>query len=188
MSSRYSNFRSFNSGSSIAILLIILFILAVHGGAVLSQEVKDQIPRKPRFEHADLTITDNKTGLVWTVNANLADRQFSWSGAFDCLDRTVNNEQYASFKDWRVPTREEMLTLVEVAKSQGFDGSSPERSLSEGLRSIGFKNVQDDAYWSSSESRFYAAEAWIVDMSDGTASFADKTLYYYLWPVRSKKR
>jgi hypothetical protein len=181
----HSGPRSSYSGSSIAIILIILFILAVPGGAVLSQEVQEQKPKKPRFERTDLILTDNKTGLVWILNANLAERQFSWNGTFDDLERAVNRDKYAGFKDWRVPTREELLTLVDLAKSQGFDGATPERSPIAGLTSIGFRNVQDDAYWSSSENRFYAAEAWIVDMSDGKASFANKTLYYYLWPVRS---
>jgi hypothetical protein len=166
-------------------MLVFLFIIAVPGGTVRSQEAKEQKPKKPRLERTDLILTDNKTGLVWTLNANLAERQFSWNGAFDDIERAVNSDKYAGFKDWRVPTREELLTLVDLAKSQGFDGSAPERSLIAGLTSIGFKNVQDGAYWSSSESRFYAAEAWIVDMSGGKASFADKTLYYYLWPVRS---
>ena len=188
MPSRYSNPRLSNSGSSITVLLIMLFILAVLGGAVLSQETKDQAPGKPRFHQASLTLTDNKTGLVWTLDANLADRQFSWNGIFDGLEEMVNRERYAGFRDWRVPTREELLSLVELAKRQGFDGSSTERSLTAGLTSMGFRNVQHDAYWSSSENRFYAAEAWVVDMSDGTVSFADKTLYYYMWPVRSKKR
>lgn len=187
MFSRYGDLRSSTSGSSVTILLIMLFILSVLGGAVLSQEVKEQAPQKPRFEHTDLALTDNKTGLVWTLNANLADRQFSWNGTFDDIEGSVNREKYAGFRDWRVPTKEEMLTLVEMAKSRGYDGSSAERSLAAGLTSIGFKNVQHAAYWSSSENRFYAAEAWIVDMSNGTASFADKALYYYLWPVRSKR-
>lgn len=183
MPSRFSNPRPSNSGSSIAIIIIMLFILVLLGGAVLSQE----IPRKPRFEHADRTLIDNKTGLVWTLDANVAERQFSWNGAFDGIEVLVNRERYAGFKDWRMPTREELLTLVELAKSQGFDGSSADRSPRAGLRSIGFKNVQDDAYWSSSENRFYAAEAWIVDMSVGEAAYADKSLYYCLWPVRSKR-
>jgi hypothetical protein len=62
---------------------------------------------------------------------------------------------------------------------------SPERTLIAGLASLGFQNLQDDAYWSSSENIYFAAEARVVDMTDGTASFADKTLYFNLWPVRS---
>ncbi len=187
MSSRFSKFRATACGSSIATILVMTFILLVLGSAVLSQEMKDQKLKKPRFERSDLTLTDNKTGLAWTLNANLAERQFSWNGAFDDLERTVNKDRYAGSGDWRVPTREELMTLVELAKSQGFDGKSPERSLIAVLTSLGFQNVQDDAYWSSSENRTYAAEAWVVDMTDGTAAIAAKTLYFNLWPVRSTR-
>jgi virulence-associated protein VapD len=55
------------------------------------------------------------------------------------------------------------------------------------LTSLGFQNIQGDAYWSSSENRYFAAEARVVNMTDGTASFADKTLYFNLWPVRSAR-
>jgi hypothetical protein len=165
------------------------FILLVLGSAVLSQEVKvkDQRPKKPRFERSDLTITDNKTGLAWTLNANLAKRQFSWNGAFDDLERTVNKDRYAGFGDWRVPTREELMTLVDLAKSQGFDVKSPERSLIVVLTSLGYQDIQGGAYWSSSENRSYVAEALVVDMTDGTAAVAAKTLYFNLWPVRSTR-
>jgi hypothetical protein len=163
------------------------FILLVPGNMVLSQEVKDQTPKKPRFEKSELTLKDNKTGLTWTLNANVSERQFSWSGTVDALDRIVNKERFAGFRDWRVPTKEELLTLIELAKSQGFDGKSPERSLIAVLTSLGFQNIQGDAYWTSSENRYFAAEAWVVDMTDGMAAMADKTLYFNLWPVRSAR-
>ena len=158
-------------------------ILAPLGNAVLSQEVKDQQPKKPRFEKTELTLQDNKSRLIWPLNANLTEQKFSWSRSFDTLDRIVKKERFADFHDWRVPTKEELMTLVELAHSQGYDGLSPEMSLIAGLASLGFQNLQDEAYWSSNENLYFAAEAQVVDMTDGTASFADKTLYFNLWPV-----
>jgi hypothetical protein len=173
--------------SAVAIIIVMVLIMTMHGSAVLSQEVADQKPKKPRFEKNDLTLRDNRSGLVWVLNANLAGRQFSWSGTFDGIDLIVNAERYAGFRDWRVPTKEELLTLVELARSQGYDGKPPGSSIITGLASVGFQNVQDDAYWSSSENRYYAAEAWVVDMTAGIAARADKTLYFNLWPVRSAR-
>jgi len=185
MSMRESRPRPGSHRPAVAIAVITAVILAAMGSAVLSQEVKDQKPKKPRFEKTELTLKDNKTGLVWPLNANLAERKFSWSRTFDALDRIVNKERFAGFRDWRVPTKEELMTLVELARSQGYDGNSPESSIIAGLASLGFQNVQDEEYWSSSENLYFAAEARVVDMTDGTASFADKTLYFNLWPVRS---
>jgi hypothetical protein len=185
MSFRESDKRLGSYRPLIAIAVIMAGILAPMGNAVLSQEVMDQKPRKPRLEKTELTLKDNKTRLVWPLNANLAERKFSWSHSFDALDRIVNKESFAGFHDWRVPTKEELMTLVELARSQGYDGNSPESSIIAGLASLGFQNVQDEEYWSSSENLYFAAEARVVDMTDGTASFADKTLYFNLWPVRS---
>lgn len=173
-----------SQGPAVAVVLVMTFILTAIGSAVLSQEVKDGKVKKPRFEKSALTLTDNRSGLVWSLNANLAERQFSWPRAFDDLDIIVNRERYAGFRNWRVPTKDELLSLVELAHSQGYDGKTPERSIIAGLSSIGFQNVQEDAYWSSTENRFDAGEAWIVDMKTGSAASAEKTLYFNLWPVR----
>ena len=79
------------------------------------------------------------------------------------------------------------MTLVELALSQGYDGSTPDRSIAAGLASIGFQNVQTVAYWSSTENRYYSAEAYAVNMTNGKAAFGDKKNYFNLWPVRSAR-
>ena len=99
MSLRESRPRPGSHRPVIAIAVITAVILAALGSAVLSQEVKDQKPKKPRFEKTELTLKDNKTGLVWPLNANLAERKFSWSRTFDALDRIVNTPK-ASVRRW----------------------------------------------------------------------------------------
>ena len=172
---------------AVVILLIMAFILATLGRAVLSQEVKDQQPAKPRFHSTDLTVTDTKTGLVWVKNANLAERQFSWAGAFSDLDVIVNKERCAGFRDWRMPTRDELMSLVQFARNKENDGSTPDSSIAAGLAAVGFQNIQDEAYWSSTENRYNADEAYAVNMKDGKSVFSDKDIYYNLWPVRSAR-
>ncbi len=173
---------------AIAVVIMAAVIVTALGSAVPSQEANDPTPKqKPRFEKSELTVTDNKSGLVWVLNANFADRQFSWSGAFNDLDLIINKQRYAGFSDWRVPTQYELLSLVELARSQGYDGKTPERSFIAGLTAIGFQNVKDDPYWSTTENHYYAGEAWVVDMTAGMAGHADKSLYFNLWPVRSAR-
>ena len=175
-----NNGRSFAYGHSVLSAVVMVVILAALGTAVLSQEVKEEQPKKPRFEKTGLVLKDNRAGLMWTLNAFPTERQFTWSGAGDGIDRVVNKERYAGFRDWRVPSREELESLVELAKEQGSDAGA-------GFAALGFQNVQTDAYWSSSENRYFVAEAWAVDMLNGRSSFADKTLYFNLWPVRSAR-
>lgn len=168
-------------------IIVMASILAVLGTAVLSQEVKEGKPKKPRFERTDQVLQDNRSSLIWPLSANVTERQFTWFGTFDGIERIVNKERVAGARDWRVPTREELLTLVELAREQGYDGTSPERSVSAGLASLGFRDVQAEAYWSSTENHYNAAEAWVVDMANGRAAYADKSLYFNLWPVRSAR-
>ena len=172
---------------AVAIVLVMAFILTALGSAVLSQEVKDQKPESTRFQATDLTVTDTKTGLVWVKNANLAERQFSWADAFNSLELLFNKERYAGFRNWRVPTRDELKSLVDLARSEGYDGSSPEKSVAAGLESVGFQNVNKAGYWSSTENRYNAGEAYAMDMTDGNAAFSDKSIYLNLWPVRSAR-
>jgi hypothetical protein len=175
------------SSSSIAMIIAMTLILAGPGRVVPAQEMKDAKPKKPSFEKTDLTLTDNKTGLTWTLNGNLAERQFSWNGSFDYIERRINKDGYAGVSDWRMPTKEELTSLVGLVKSQGYDGMSSEKSFSAGLAALGFQNVQDDGYWSSSENRYFAGEVFVVKMTDGAAAITEKTLYFNLWPVRSSR-
>ena len=106
MSFRDNGLRNDSCRPSVAIVLVMAFILSALGSTVLSQEVKDQKPKKPRYEKTDLTLTDNKSGLVWVLNANLAERQFNWADTFKDLDLIVNKERYAGFRNWRVPSKD----------------------------------------------------------------------------------
>lgn len=74
--------------------------------------------------------------------------------------------------DWRLPTRSELQALV----------TNPERILS---GSAGpFSGVQSSGYWPSSTYASYTNNAWILSLSNGSLQLSDKTLNFYVWPVR----
>jgi hypothetical protein len=86
------------------------------------------------------------------------------------------NLEFAGHKDWRLPTIEELLSLI--------DRSNSNLALPTGHL---FTGVQANYYWSSSTYADSTDYAWGVYMNDGFVNYGYKTYYsyyFYVWPVR----
>lgn len=71
----------------------------------------------PRFQLHDELVTDRLTGLVWILNANLAEFPMTWQEALDFVAE-MNREKSFGFSDWRLPNRRELHSLMDYqAKS-----------------------------------------------------------------------
>jgi len=169
--------------NTIIILLCLFGILASLGSSALSAEQQEVKPKKPRFELSEKTLVDNKTRLMWPLNGHLAEQTVSWNGASEYI-AGLNDDVYGGHQDWRLPSREELATLVEHVKSQGF-GRDPDRTVAAGLHALGMKNINNNEYWTSTELLYNSGEAWFVNMSNGGVGKGMKTLYFSLLPVRS---
>jgi len=84
------------------------------------------------FDYQELTVTDTKTGLMWTRSPS-PDRD-NWNNAA----LYAKNKQYAGFNDWRLPTTDELYSLLEHNKTNDYY-----------LSSVGFYDVKQGLYWSS---------------------------------------
>ena len=118
-------------------------------------------------DNGDGTVTDHKTGLMWSKNANQG--QMSWEKAMEhcqALKRAGHN-------DWRLPDRFELESLLDISQ---FLPALPEDHP--------FENVQSAYYWSSSTPAHNTFYAWIVYMNYGNVHHYSKTRSYYVWPVR----
>ena len=76
-------------------------------------------PSTSRFkDNGDGTITDPKTGLMWTKDANLPEDTMLFHHALDYIEE-MNEGKYPNFgcTDWRLPTMEEALSLMETEKN-----------------------------------------------------------------------
>jgi hypothetical protein len=135
---------------------------------------------KPRFTVSEVTIKDTKTGLVWIRDANHGKRQ-SWQSGHDFI-RELNAQRYGGYSDWRMASREELLTLVAYARINSEKGL---KSTPNVLNEAGFRNVQAGDYWSSTVNLYYDIEAWIVNMKTNQNTTRIKSLYFFVWPVRS---
>jgi hypothetical protein len=121
-------------------------------------------------EHADGTITDNLTGLMWTKDANLPGGTTNWQQALDY----ANNLTLAGYSDWRLPNRKELHSLTDFSQyNNALPAGHP------------FTNVQAGFYWSSTTYAYSPGYAWIIDIRDGYLGADSKSSdYYHVWPVR----
>ncbi len=95
-----------------------------------------------------MTVTDNITTLVWESGEHAAD---AWAQA----QQTCDNLVLAGACDWRLPTRAELISLVDYARF------APAQDV--GL----FPGMQSAPYWTSVE---VGANQWYVDFTNGSAS------------------
>ncbi|MBI3353871.1 MAG: DUF1566 domain-containing protein [Nitrospirae bacterium] len=58
-----------------------------------------------------MTVTDKEAGLMWTRDANIAEKCMNWYDALKFI-KQLNKQKYAGYNDWRLPTKEELQTLV----------------------------------------------------------------------------
>jgi hypothetical protein len=130
----------------------------------------------PRFtagESGDATnaVRDNLTGLVWARDANMRGATATWNDAVDYC----NALNYGGRSDWRLPTRFELESLLDLEKSSGpvLPTGHP------------FVNIFSGFYFSSSTYMPTAggSYAWAVDLGTGRMDRQLKTSLYYVWPV-----
>lgn len=131
----------------------------------------------PRFvDNGDQTVTDKLTGLMWSKDANWIGAK-TWQEALDYIKILNSWQNSLGHKDWRLPNRNELESLVNKQQSR------PDIWLN----SQGFINVQPDYYLSSStvvDEYNSNANAVVVNMEGGSVEYYSKHYINYVWPVR----
>ena len=67
------------------------------------------------IDNRDGTITSKLHNLMWCKTDSMLDLK-KWVNYQDSVDyvRGLNENRYAGYEDWRLPTRDEMLTLYDT--------------------------------------------------------------------------
>lgn len=65
-----------------------------------------------RFELDNKVILDRLTGLFWSQDANINTFPCTWSEAFELIS-DLNSKTFAGYKDWRLPNRNELRSLMD---------------------------------------------------------------------------
>lgn len=152
-----------------------------------SSSVKNKDTSSSRYEiHNNGTVTDTKTGLMWKQCAELYRgndcssydtlTQFTWGVA---AAKFTKFSKYAGYNDWRMPTIEELKTLVdchdnseEIVNEGGCNSHNNESTIN----SEAFPNTPFDSFWSLSISDLDTKSIYTIDFSNGQTIEEDGTL------------
>lgn len=138
----------------------------------------------PRFvENGDGTMSDGLTGLVWSKEGLAPGPDVCRPGVRKVQREALqfvaclNAKSYLGRRDWRLPNRNELATLVNrgIADSAAW------------LDTQGFSRAQSGSYWSSTTFAYAPRNGWSVNLHDGAVTTCPKKNEINVWPVRGGK-
>jgi hypothetical protein len=151
-------------------------------------------------------VLDQFTGLIWEVKTDVPGlhhhaHTYSWfdpaednSGELDyrgiadggtcdgsacdtwSLVKSVNQEGYCGFNDWRLPTRDELGSISDPRKME-----SPPTT-----NTLYFPNTQSGDYWSANDYQFQWNTAWLWGFANGLDRVEWKETPNYVRLVRGE--
>ncbi len=152
------------------------------------------------IDHGNGTVTDTKTKLMWKkcseglsgVNCNQGEADgYEWAVAI----KQGDNANFAGHSDWRLPTIEELRSLVycsngvsqkedgdATCSGKDDDGSDYKRPT---INQKTFPNTQSDWYWSSTKKVSRWDQAWPIAIEFGTGSWGYRFYIHHVRLVRS---
>ena len=136
-------------------------------------------PATGRFKiNGDNTVTDQRTGLMIIQDPTLLGGVFRktmiYAEAIQAI-ADLNKKGFAGFKDWRLPTVEEICGMVDRSKyNPCYDTNI-------------FKGKFDDWYWSSETTAWNKNAAGCVNSYGGSVHYGAKDSHYCVRPVRSSQ-
>ncbi len=127
--------------------------------------------------HSDGTVLDTRTGLMWKrcaegqsgFDCSGEAAEYTWD---DAMSRFKSGVRFAGYDDWRLPTREELRTLVwcsngtprEEAWDHGCSGKGDRNGSyrKPTIVTVAFPNTPSWFFWSASPNASDADHAWYV--------------------------
>ena len=133
-------------------------------------------------DNGDGTVTDVQTKLQW-MRCSLGQtwrngtcvgkaETYNWQAALDAADALNRQGGYAGYRDWRVPTIEELRTLVYCSSGQPKTWNDTGKLCEGGyqgptLYQPAFPNTLPRGFWSASKGGFSADFARFVEFGFG---------------------
>jgi Protein of unknown function (DUF1566) len=121
------------------------------------------------YQTTGLTWQRCSVGQIWTGTTCEGDaKEFTWD------DATKLTSNFAGYNDWRVPTIDELKTLVHCSnglpKTWNDTGDSCVGNYDTPvIANEAFPNTPRDKFWSSSSNSNQSSSAWRVDFDNGSS-------------------
>jgi hypothetical protein len=117
------------------------------------------------------TYKDPQRGLIWQDDVAAKNVKGYWDDAIEYCE----NLRLDGHKDWRLPTVQELYTLIDL---NADDPAAIEQ----------LKNVESADYWSASVCVSDLADAWLVYFEDGVVNHYAKSRKRNIRCVRSEPK
>ena len=120
----------------------------------------------------DVVVVDSATGLMWHQSGS--DDSMEWDEAKEWVEDLNSEEGYAGYNDWRLPTVDEAVSLLEPSRTNG--------------------DLYIDPVFSKKQEYIWTGDmfdgstiAWVVNFDHGIVHWGDVVDHFYVRPVRSVK-
>ena len=138
-------------------------------------------PGTPADETDDLVL-DKETSLVWARDAGGEGSTYWWNS----INAAANFED-GNRAGWRLPTRDELLSLVDPGNAGGGRETLPTDHPFLNVQ-YGGEPQQEANYWTQTTCENNSDYAWIVDFESGDPTCGSRAIKsegdHYIWPVR----
>lgn len=130
-------------------------------------------------DNGDGTVTDPKTSLMWTKDANPTGDTMVFHQAFDYVEG-MNEGKHPNFgyTDWRLPNLIELRSLIDYTKYTRKGHELPSGHPFQNVQSLRFNGRRSVTYLSNSD------YSWFVSFYCRLVGHNVKSCYGYVWPVR----
>jgi|FLOH01.1.fsa_nt_gi hypothetical protein len=151
---------------SVACIALFL-LLGILSSSVFAIPVKSGDKRY--LDHGDGTITDTKTGLMWMKKDSYlhSGHWLSWFEIHDYIKK-LNDEGFAQYNDWQLPSTDELKTLYEPEKVNSSQAGKEMKIHADPI----FEKNGSGTLWSGEENGHY--NAFGVVFNTGTVFNSNK--------------
>ena len=149
-------------------------------GVEKEAEEETELPVTRFVDNGDGTVTDPETGFMWMKDANLPGETLLFHHALAYIDK-LNKGEYTNvgFTDWRLPTYNEIRSLIDFTKYSFGGHVLPLGHPFENVQSLRFYDRSSPTYLTKPD------QAWFVNFYCRLVGHNAKSCYGFVWPVRN---